>query len=332
MAMTSVSGLRILVTGAAGFIGSHLAERLAALGADVTCLVHYNALSSIGNLRHADAGCREAMRIEFGSVEDGDYLLRLADGQDVILHLAALIGIPYSYASPRSYVRTNVEGTLNVLEAARRAAVGRVVHISTSEVYGTARYKPIDEQHRLQAQSPYAASKIAADKLAEAYGLSFSVPVVTVRPFNCYGPRQSPRAFVPTVILQALARDRVVLGNLEPKRDMTFVRDTVEGFVQAAVADGIEREVINLGSGTASSIGDLAKQIVSIMGSAAVIEQDPARFRPEASEVAHLVAGSAKAQRLLGWSPSTEFTDGIRATVEFLRRQISEHDVDRYAI
>jgi nucleoside-diphosphate-sugar epimerase len=158
------------------------------------------------------------------------------------------------------------------------------------------------------------------------------VPVVTVRPFNCYGPRQSPRAFIPTVILQALTRDRVVLGNLEPKRDMTFVGDTVEGFVQAAVAEGIEREVINLGSGTASSIGDLARQIVSIMGSAAVIEQDPARFRPEASEVAHLVAGSAKARRLLGWSPSTEFADGIRATVEFLRRQVDEHDVDRYAI
>lgn len=327
-----LSGRRILVTGAAGFIGSHLAERLVLEGAEVTALVHYNALSSIGNLAHVDERIRAAMRIEFGTIEDGDYLLRLAEGHDVIVHLAALIGIPYSYVSPRSYVRTNIEGTLNVLEAARRSAVGRVVHTSTSEVYGTARYEPIDEQHPLQGQSPYSASKIAADKLAEAFALSFSVPVVTLRPFNCYGPRQSARAFIPSVIIQALGRGRVAMGNLTPRRDMTYVGDTVDGYVRALTAENIERETINLGSGAARNIGEFAAEILKIMGSAAPIESDPARVRPEASEVGNLVADIDKAGRLLKWSPRTSFEDGIRQTIEFFGRHFKEHDVQRYAI
>jgi NAD dependent epimerase/dehydratase len=327
-----LAGRRILVTGAAGFIGSHLVERLVRDGARVTCLVHYNALSSIGNLGHVDGGLRAQMRIEFGTVEDGDYLLRLADGHDVIIHLAALIGIPYSYVSPRSYVRTNIEGTLNVLEAARRSAVGRILHTSTSEVYGTAKYEPIDEGHPLQGQSPYSASKIAADKLAESFALSFAVPVVTLRPFNCYGPRQSPRAFIPAVILQALGRGRIALGNLTPKRDMTYVGDTVDGFARAATADGIDREVINLGSGTAHSIGEFATDILRVMGSNAAIEQDAARVRPEVSEVGSLVADTEKARRLLGWSPAVSLVGGIGRTGELLGGSLVAAGVERAAV
>lgn len=330
--MMSLSGRKLLVTGAAGFIGSHLAERLVEDGARVTCLVHYNARSSIGNLKHVDARLRSELQIEFGSIEDGDYLLKLAEGHDVVLHLAALIGIPYSYVSPRSYVRTNVEGTLNVLEAARRSSVGRVVHTSTSEVYGTAKYAPIDEQHPLQAQSPYAASKIAADKLAESFALSFSVPVVTVRPFNCYGPRQSARAFIPTVIVQALAGGNVALGNQRAKRDMTYVSDAVEGFLRAATAEGLDREVINLGTGTARSIGEYAEEILGIIGSGVRIEHDSARLRPVASEVDNLVADNQKALRLLGWTPAVSFADGVRMTVDYLRRNLDAHDFRRYAI
>jgi NAD dependent epimerase/dehydratase len=331
-AAPGLAGRRVLVTGAAGFIGSHLVERLARDGARVTCLVNYNALSSIGNLMHLEAGLRAGTRIEFGTIEDGDYLLRLADGHDVIIHLAALIGIPYSYVSPRSYVRTNIEGTLNVLEAARRSAVGRVIHTSTSEVYGTAQYQPIDEKHPLQGQSPYSASKIAADKLAEAFALSFAVPVVTLRPFNCYGPRQSARAFVPAVILQALGRGKVMLGSLTPKRDMTYIADTVDGFARAATIEGLDREVINLGSGISRSIGEFAEDILKVMESEARIEQDPARMRPEASEVSSLIADAEKARRLLGWTAAMPFDEGVRRTRAFFAEHLETYDVERYAV
>jgi NAD dependent epimerase/dehydratase len=328
----AVRGKRLLVTGAGGFIGSHLAERLVVEGAKVTCLVHYNALSSIGNLDHVDARVRPELRIEHGNIEDGDYLLRLADGQDAILHLAALIGIPFSYASPRSYLRTNTEGTLNILEAARQNAVGRVVHTSTSEVYGTALRVPIDEEHPLQGQSPYSASKIGADKLAEAYARSFDLPVVTVRPFNTYGPRQSARAFIPAVIVQALRRDVISLGNLHPKRDMTYVADTVDGFVRAITAEGIEGEVINLGSGGAQTVGDFVEKIQMLLGIDKPVEVDPARVRPEASEVLNLVADNGKAQRLLGWQPSVSLDEGLQLTIDYVRRHVQTYDADRYAV
>jgi len=232
------NGRKVVVTGAGGFIGSHLVEALVAAGAETTAVVRYNSGSLIGNLCFIDAAARKAVRVASGNIEDGDFVYRTIKGQDIVLHLAALIAIPYSYEAPRSYLRTNAEGTLNVLEAARRYDVARVVHTSTSEVYGTAVKIPIDEDHPLQGQSPYSASKIAADKVAESYFRSFGTPVMTLRPFNTFGPRQSARAFIPTIISQALERDEIRLGSLKPERDMTFVSDTVAGFMAAAATPG----------------------------------------------------------------------------------------------
>jgi NAD dependent epimerase/dehydratase len=330
--LPSLHGKRLLVTGAAGFIGSHLSERLAAEGARVTCLVHYNALSSIGNLEHVAARIRPELKIEYGNIEDGDYVLRLADGHDAILHLAALIGIPFSYVSPRSYLRTNIEGTLNVLEAARQCAVGRVVHTSTSEVYGTALRIPIDEEHPLQSQSPYSASKIAADKLAEAYARSFDLPVVTIRPFNTYGPRQSARALIPAIIIQALQSEVISLGNLHPKRDLSFVGDTVDGLIRSVLTEDIEGETINLGSGDALSVRDYVEKILALVGAVKRIELDPARVRSEVSEILNLVADNRKAARLLGWRPVTSIEDGLCLTIDHVSRHLQAYDAGRYAI
>ena len=310
---------RILVTGAAGFIGSHLVETLATRGASVTCLVHYNSASSIGNLELLPPEIKSRITVAAGNIEDSDLVRRLAEGKDIILHLAALIGIPYSYTAPRSYIKTNVEGTLNVLEAAREIGVGRVVHTSTSEVYGTALKTPIDEDHPLQGQSPYSASKIGADKLVESYFRSFNTPVVTVRPFNTFGPRQSARAFIPTIISQALAGDTIRLGATTPKRDMTFVRDTVEGFILAAITAGVEGETINLGTNEMFSIGEFAERILALMGSRARIVCDQSRMRPDASEVKALLSDNSKARRLLGWSPAVHLDEGLMATIKFIR-------------
>src|SRR5580704_1828000 len=234
-------GKKVVVTGAGGFIGSHLVEALVAAGASVTAVVRYNSGSLIGNLAFLDRRARDAVRILSGNVEDSDFMYRTIEGQEIVLHLAALIAIPYSYEAPRSYVRANIEGTLNVLEAARRYDVARVVHTSTSEVYGTALRVPIDETHPLQGQSPYSASKIAADKLAESYYRSFATPVVTLRPFNTFGPRQSARAVIPTILTQALGgASEIELGNLEAKRDLTFVTDTARAFSLALTAPDIE--------------------------------------------------------------------------------------------
>lgn len=309
---------RVLVTGATGFIGSHLVEALVAQGANVTCLVHYNSSSSLGNLALLPPDRRQQLTIAAGNVEDSDFVQRTVDGHDIVMHLAALIAIPYSYVAPRSYVRTNVEGTLNVLEAARRFGVRRIVHTSTSEVYGTARYEPIDENHPLQGQSPYSASKIAADKLCESYFCSFATPVVTLRPFNTFGPRQSARAVIPTIISQALERNEVRLGALTPMRDMTYVADTVEGFILAATTPGIEGETINLGTGQTHSIGEFAQRILGLMNSAAVVVPDATRDRPAGSEVMKLVSNNDKARRLLGWTPRTSLDDGLRAAIDFI--------------
>jgi NAD dependent epimerase/dehydratase len=325
-------GKRVLVTGAAGFIGSHLAEMLSARGADVTAMVHYNALSSIGNLAFLGDALRSKLSITFGNIEDGDYVSGIVQGQDIVFHLAALIAIPYSYVAPRSYVRANVEGTLNVLEAARRHGVTRTVHTSTSEVYGTALTVPIDEGHPLQGQSPYSASKIGADKLAESYYRSFELPVVTVRPFNTFGPRQSARAFIPTIISQAFERDEIHLGSLDPQRDMTFVSDTVEGFIAAAVTEGVEGETINLGTGETFSIGHFADRILDLMGCKKEIIQDAARVRPQKSEVGRLVSHNGKAGRLVGWRPVVDLDEGLRRTIAFVgeNRSLYRHQV--YAI
>jgi len=237
-----------------------------------------------------------------------------------MLHLAALIAIPYSYVAHRSYVRTNVEGTLNVLEAARRFGVGRVVHTSTSEVYGTAVRVPIDEDHPLQGQSPYSASKIGADKIAESYWRSFGMDVVTLRPFNTFGPRQSARAFVPTIISQAAAPDReeVKLGALTPERDMTFVSDTAAGFILAATVEKAGGETINLGTGNTSSVGDIAARILRLMGSNKRIVQETTRMRPDNSEVMRLVSDNRKAAKILGWSPRTKLDSGLCQTIDFV--------------
>ena len=324
------SGKKVLVTGAGGFIGSHLSEALVLAGATTTAMIRYNSGSLIGNLAFIDADVCKSMRVVSGNVEDSDFVYQNVKGQDIVLHLAALIAIPYSYEAPRTYVRTNVEGTLNVLEAARRYDVARVVHTSTSEVYGTALRTPIDENHPLQGQSPYSASKIGADKLAESYYRSFGTPVTTLRPFNTFGPRQSARAFIPTIISQALARDEVRLGSLTPERDMTFVGDTVAGFMAAAATPGIEGMTFNLGTGKTYSVGWFAKRILGLMEVDKPLVQDDERLRPALSEVMKLVSDNTLARDKLGWSPTVSLDDGLRRTIEFIRKHQAFYQTDRY--
>ena len=325
-------GKRFLVTGAGGFIGSHLVQTLMQRGASVRAMVRYTSNSSLGNLAFLPQEMVDSLDIAAGNIEDSDFVLRTVEGVDIVLHLAALIGIPYSYHAPRSYIRTNIEGTLNVLEAARRLGTERVVHTSTSEVYGTAQRVPIDEDHPLQGQSPYSASKIGADKIAESYHRSFETPVVTLRPFNTFGPRQSARAFIPTVISQALERGKISLGSLDPQRDMTFVDDTVEGFLRAALASGIEGETINLGVGSAHTVGEIANRILAHMGIDMPIRLDPQRVRPAASEVVKLVSDNSKAKRLLGWGPRVSLDEGLLRTIEFVRQNRSFYRPGIYAV
>jgi NAD dependent epimerase/dehydratase len=310
---------KVVVTGAGGFIGSHLVEALVKEGASVTAVVRYNSNSLIGNLGFLDRNSRDAVKIAAGNIEDSDFMYNTIKRQDIVLHLAALIAIPYSYEAPRSYIRTNVEGTLNVLEAARRYDVDRVVHTSTSEVYGTALRVPIGEDHPLQGQSPYSASKIGADKLAESYHRSFGTPVMTLRPFNTFGPRQSARAFIPTIISQALARGEVRLGSLTPERDMTFVSDTVAGFMAAAVTPGIEGTTINLGTGETHSVGWFAERLLTLMNLSAPVVQEKERMRPEQSEVRKLVSDNALARELMGWRPKVTLDEGLRQTIDFVK-------------
>jgi NAD dependent epimerase/dehydratase len=325
----SWTGKHVLVTGAGGFIGSHLAERLVREGARVRALVHYNALGTWGWLDKSEL--RQEMEVVAGDVCDRDSVQQAADGVDVVFHLAALITIPYSYRAPESYVRTNVIGTLNVLQAARAANVGRVVHTSTSEVYGTAQYVPIDEKHPLQGQSPYAASKIGADKMAEAFHLSFGLPVVTVRPFNTFGPRQSARAVIPTIITQCLAGEAVRLGNLRPSRDLNYVANTVDGFLRTAAQEAVGR-TINLGSGREINVGDLARLIGELAGRPLRIESDDERSRPEKSEVMRLLADNGQARALLGWEPAVSLEDGLRLTIEWLREHLERYRTGVYVI
>jgi NAD dependent epimerase/dehydratase len=327
-----LSGKKVVVTGAAGFIASHLSEALVRAGASVTAMVRYNSSSNIGNLKFVDNELRREMRIVAGNIEDSDFVYRAVEGQDIVLHLAALIAIPYSYEAPRSYVRTNAEGTLNLLEAARRFAIGRMVHTSTSEVYGTALRTPIDEQHPLQGQSPYSASKIAADKLAESYFRSFATPVVTLRPFNTYGPRQSARAFIPTIISQALVRDEIRLGSLTPERDMTYVGDTVAGFMAAASVPGIEGMTINLGTGETFSVGWFAKRILALMGVDKPIVQEAQRMRPELSEVLKLVSDNRLALSTLNWAPRIALDEGLGRAIEFVSANRSLYDSESYVV
>jgi NAD dependent epimerase/dehydratase len=321
---------RVLVTGAGGFIGSHLVERLVETGAGVRALVHYNALGTWGWLDQSRV--RRDIEVIAGDICDRDSVRRATQGIQVIFHLAALIAIPYSYHAPASYVRINVEGTLNVLQAARDLGVERVVHTSTSEVYGTARYVPIDEQHPLQGQSPYSASKIGADKMVEAFYLSFDLPAVTVRPFNTFGPRQSARAVVPTIITQCLTEKRVKLGSLHPTRDLNYVANTVEGFLLAASTPGAIGQTINLGSGREISVGDLAHMIAGLMGRSITIQSEEQRIRPAKSEVERLLADNTLARTLLGWQPSISLEEGLGRTIEWVEHNLERYRTDVYAI
>jgi len=323
-------GRRVLVTGAGGFIGSHLAERLVALGAQVRALVHYNALGAKGWLDSSTLA-RE-MEIVAGDVCDRDSVRQAMREEQVVFHLAALIAIPYSYVAPASYVRTNIEGTLNVLQAARDASVACVVHTSTSEVYGTARQVPITESHPLQGQSPYAASKIGADKIAEAFHLSYGVPVVTVRPFNAFGPRQSARAVVPTIVTQCLAGGPVRLGNTVPTRDLNYVSDTVEGFVLAASSTSAIGRTINIGSGQEISISSLVELIARLSGCDIATQVDDARVRPATSEVMRLVADSTLARTLMGWKPAVGLEEGLSRTIEWIRNHPDGYRPGTYTI
>ena len=325
--------MKCLVTGAGGFIGSHVVEALLQAGHGVRALAHYNSRGSWGHLDGSPAAAHPGLDIRLGDVTDASMVRSLVDGCDVVLHLAALIGIPYSYHAPASYVATNVTGTLNILEACRAARVRRVVITSTSEVYGTARYTPIDEQHPLQAQSPYSASKIAADKLAESYFCSFDLPVVTLRPFNTFGPRQSARAVIPTVLTQALSgAGEIELGNLTAKRDLTYVTDTARAFLLAAETKGIEGEVIHFGQGSAVSVGDLATKCVCAAGSKATITSVKTRVRPERSEVGLLLCGPSKARKLLGWEPEVTLDEGLKRTAEYLRQHLGDYRPKEYSV
>lgn len=327
-----LQGKKVFVTGAGGFIGSHLTEELVRVNADVTAMIRYGSSANWGNLEFLSPDIRREIKVVAGNVEDSDFMMHSLKGQDIVYHLAALIAIPYSYVAPRSYVRTNVEGTLNVMEAVRRLGIGRAVHTSTSEVYGTALYAPIDESHPLQGQSPYSASKIGADKIAESYFLSFATPVVTLRPFNTYGPRQSARAFIPTVICQALEQPVIRMGSLDPQRDMTFVRDTARGFIAAGTAPGIEGETINLGVGRTDSIGAIASRILSLMGCDKPIEQDPTRVRPAKSEVQKLLSNNDKARERMGWSPTVSLDEGLAETIAFVTKNIHLFKSNTYTI
>ncbi len=323
---------KVFVTGAGGFIGSHLVEELVKAGAEVTALVHYNSFSSIGNLKYIEPDILKSVRIEFGDVADNFQMNTMAKKQDVILHLAALIGIPYSYVAPSAYVTTNIGGTLNMLEAAKNNDVEKIVVTSTSETYGTAIYAPIDEKHPLQGQSPYSATKIGADKLAESYYSSFNLPVCTLRPFNTYGPRQSMRAVMPTIINQALYSDEIKLGSLTPFRDMLFAKDTAKGFMAAGAVLESVGQVINVGTGVGVTIGELVDIIQKTIGSDKEVISDTQRVRPEKSEVMKLLCNFDKAKEILNWSPQYSLQEGIQSTILWIEKNRELFESNKYRV
>lgn len=331
--------MKILVTGADGFIGSHLTEALIRQGRDVRAFVMYNSFNSWGWLDNSPKEIRDNIDVFAGDIRDPNGMRAAMKGVYAVLHLAALIAIPYSYHSPDTYVDTNVKGTLNVLQAARDLGVSRVIHTSTSEVYGTARFVPITEEHPLQGQSPYSASKIGADQMAFSFYTSFNLPVVIARPFNTYGPRQSARAVIPTIITQiASGQRKIKLGSISPTRDFNYVKDTVGGFISALDSKAGLGEVVNFGSNYEISIGDTVKMIAEIMGQEIEIITDEARIRPENSEVERLWAANAKAKEIFNWQPEYGGLDGLRRglgeTIEWFRNpaNLAAYKADRYNI
>ena len=328
------NGKKVLVTGAEGFIGSHLTERLVELGADVTALVQYNSFNNWGWIDTFNKNVKDNIKVITGDIREYDNVKRMVKGQEVIMHLAALIAIPYSYLSPMAYVRTNVEGTTNVLEACRDdEKIEKIIHTSTSETYGTALYVPIDEKHPMQGQSPYSASKIGADKMAESFYKSFNLPIATLRPFNTYGPRQSARAVIPTIISQILAGKREIkLGSLTPTRDFNYVKDTAEAFIKVAESDKTIGEVINAGSNYEITIGDTVEKIIRIIGEDVKILCDDERIRPEKSEVNRLWADNTKIKQLTDWTPKYTLDQGLEETIEWIKRNINHYKTDIYNV
>lgn len=326
------NGRSVLVTGAGGFIASHLVERLVKDGAQVRAFVRYNSRGDPGLLSQLDPASRQAIDLIAGDLRDLPAIEQAVKGVSHIFHLGALIAIPYSYLHPAEVVETNVIGTLNVLLAAQAAGTGRIIHTSTSEVYGTAQRVPIDEGHPLQGQSPYSASKIGADKIAESFYRSYGLQVVTLRPFNTYGPRQSARAVIPTIITQALTQDVVRLGNLDARRDLTYVEDTVDGFMRVGETPGVEGETFNLGSGSEVQVGELARQIIDLIGRPVSIEVDKQRLRPEKSEVQRLLSDNRLAKERLGWEPQVSLCQGLERTIEWIRGHLDSYQPNQYQV
>ena len=325
---------KVLVTGAGGFIGSNLVEALVLEGCEVTAFLHYNSRSDYGNLDFIDQTVLKNVRIVSGDIQDFMTIRKAVSGHDTVMHLAALIAIPYSYHAPESYVKTNVLGTLNVLQACLDEEVSMVIHTSTSETYGTAIYTPIDENHPLQGQSPYSASKIGADKIAESFYRSFDLPVATIRPFNTFGPGQSARAIIPTIISQALTtKDNTIhLGLLTPVRDLTFVKDTVKGFIDIGKKRNTIGRVVNIGSGTGITIGDLAGKIITQINPEIQIKSDENRIRPEKSEVMELICNNQAASELLGWRPAYTLDSGLSETIDFIKDHLDFYKPNIYNI
>lgn len=326
-------GKKVLVTGAGGFIGSHLCEELVRRGAAVSALLHYDSRPHRGNLELADVKLLGEMKLLTGDVADPHFMLRCVDGADVVFHLAALIGIPFSYVAPSAYVQSNIIGTLNVLEACRIHKTPRLVHTSTSECYGTALYTPIDEKHPLQGQSPYSASKIGADKLAESFYLSFQLPVTTLRPFNTYGPRQSARAVIPTILSQLLSGvNELTIGDVSPVRDMNYVADTVEAYLAIAGCDAALGEVVNTGTGVGVTIGEIAEMAMEITGRKVPIVTEEKRVRPTASEVWKLISDNNKARKLMSWEPRTSLREGLELSARFIETHLHLFRPNEYSV
>lgn len=325
----SLKSKSILITGAGGFIGSHLTQTFVEQGANVKAFVHYNSRGEPGLLKFLPAEVKNEIELIPGDLLDDQAVDQAAQGVDIIFHLGALISIPYSYIHPTQVVQTNILGTLNVINACRRHNC-RLVATSTSEVYGSGLYVPINEDHPLQAQSPYSASKIAADKLVESYCKSFNVQAVIVRPFNTYGPRQSARAIIPTIITQALALDTIKLGNLETTRDFTYISDTVNGFIYAAQSDHWSGEVYNLGTGSEITIGKLAEIITRLIGRDVSVQVDDRRLRPAKSEVMRLLSDNSRARTDLGWQPTVSLEQGLQQTIDWIKEHLDQFRVGTY--
>ena len=329
----AVKNKNVVVTGAGGFIGSHLAEELVKRGANVKAMVHYNSRNDWGLLELLEKNVLDKIEVESGDITDPFFVKKITKDADTVFHLAALIGIPYSYVAPQNYVNVNIIGTLNVLQACLDNGTEKIVHTSTSETYGTAEYTPIDEGHPLKGQSPYSATKIAADKLAESYYRSFGLPVAIIRPFNTFGPRQSARAIIPAIISQALTKKEIHIGSLSPVRDLNYVKDTVNGFIEIGESGKSTGEVINIGRGSGITIKEVLEKILEIKGKEdmpVIVEEN--KVRPEKSEVMELICNNTKAEKLLAWKPEYSIEEGLEETIKWMQKNINLYKSDIYVI